>query len=800
MSIVATLGVGQFLVFFAAAMNPQPVPASIFPSPPGLPEFDLGALRVTQAYSGMLVFGPLVVARARAVPAPQPLRPRHPRARRPTPRRRAWRASSPGACRRCRGRSPARSRRSPPSSCSRRAASPAASRSGPSLLLRALAGAVLARMDEPAARARRRRRPRRRRAAAALELPARRPRRGRAVRHHPRRAAPADAASAAARRRRAAGRRCRAGGRCPKHVAAAPRGPLSRLVARRASRSSPRVAAAAARRRTARPVTLTHDHGASRSSACRSASSPGSAASSASASSPSPASARSCRTTCRAASATFPLAFLYAGLAAAAVSLAHRPAGAAHPGPDAHRHHARLRAGHAELAAAAAVDARRRRRPGPADRRRQRARRPASATTTSSLAVLVLDAAARRATSARGGFGRLLVAVRDNEDNARAFTVHARLVKLQGFALAGLHRRHRRRRLRPPRCSQHRHASASRSRQHRRRRDGGARRHRRCWPGPLLGAVLHHRHPGVPAARHGRPRRDAARLAAPDPLPARRARPRRSQPLRDRGRALARRAGTGSTRRRGRPRRCRRRGAIDRGRRALAVAPTRARHGESPTAHALLRSRRTCTSASAASPRSTTCRSTCPRGRDRRAHRPERRRQDHDVRAARRLHPARRRRACASTARTCPTSAPRQRGRARPHPLVPGRRAVPDADRARHARGSPSSAPRRRASSRRVLGLRGAERAKDRAGPRARRRRWASTRTATRRSRSCRPAPGASPRSPASSRCSPTLLLLDEPSSGIAQRETEALGDAARTICSTRPRPHAWSSSSTTSR
>ena len=62
MSVVATLGVGQFLVFFAAAMNPTGVFGANFPSPPGLPEFTLGALRLTQAYVGMLVFGPLVVA------------------------------------------------------------------------------------------------------------------------------------------------------------------------------------------------------------------------------------------------------------------------------------------------------------------------------------------------------------------------------------------------------------------------------------------------------------------------------------------------------------------------------------------------------------------------------------------------------------------------------------------------------------------------------------------------------------------------------------------------------------------
>jgi ABC-type branched-subunit amino acid transport system ATPase component len=37
----------------------------------------------------------------------------------------------------------------------------------------------------------------------------------------------------------------------------------------------------------------------------------------------------------------------------------------------------------------------------------------------------------------RGGFGRQLRAVRDNEDAARAFTVSATVVKLQGFAVAG---------------------------------------------------------------------------------------------------------------------------------------------------------------------------------------------------------------------------------------------------------------------------------------------------------------------------------------------------------------------------
>jgi ABC-type branched-subunit amino acid transport system ATPase component len=37
----------------------------------------------------------------------------------------------------------------------------------------------------------------------------------------------------------------------------------------------------------------------------------------------------------------------------------------------------------------------------------------------------------------RSGFGRLLVSIRDNEDNARAFTVRASLVKVQGYIIAG---------------------------------------------------------------------------------------------------------------------------------------------------------------------------------------------------------------------------------------------------------------------------------------------------------------------------------------------------------------------------
>jgi ABC-type branched-subunit amino acid transport system ATPase component/ABC-type branched-subunit amino acid transport system permease subunit len=60
MSIVATLGIGQFLVFFAAAVN-SAGSGYRFPQPPFVPVFQVGALRITPAYSGMLFIAPLVV-------------------------------------------------------------------------------------------------------------------------------------------------------------------------------------------------------------------------------------------------------------------------------------------------------------------------------------------------------------------------------------------------------------------------------------------------------------------------------------------------------------------------------------------------------------------------------------------------------------------------------------------------------------------------------------------------------------------------------------------------------------------
>src|SRR4051812_7098732 len=61
MSIVATLGVGQFLVIFAAVINSTASAGSLYPQPSWLPVFNVGALRVTEAYSGMLFLSPLAV-------------------------------------------------------------------------------------------------------------------------------------------------------------------------------------------------------------------------------------------------------------------------------------------------------------------------------------------------------------------------------------------------------------------------------------------------------------------------------------------------------------------------------------------------------------------------------------------------------------------------------------------------------------------------------------------------------------------------------------------------------------------
>jgi ABC-type branched-subunit amino acid transport system ATPase component/ABC-type branched-subunit amino acid transport system permease subunit len=61
MSLVATLGVAQFLLAFSAILNNEARASSTFPQPPGMPEFRVGALLVTRAYSAMLLLSPLIV-------------------------------------------------------------------------------------------------------------------------------------------------------------------------------------------------------------------------------------------------------------------------------------------------------------------------------------------------------------------------------------------------------------------------------------------------------------------------------------------------------------------------------------------------------------------------------------------------------------------------------------------------------------------------------------------------------------------------------------------------------------------
>ncbi len=61
MSVVATLGVGQFLATFAGAVSIEARAGATYPDPVGVPTFDVGALFVTPAYSAMLILSPFVV-------------------------------------------------------------------------------------------------------------------------------------------------------------------------------------------------------------------------------------------------------------------------------------------------------------------------------------------------------------------------------------------------------------------------------------------------------------------------------------------------------------------------------------------------------------------------------------------------------------------------------------------------------------------------------------------------------------------------------------------------------------------
>ena len=61
MTAVATLGLGQFLLLLALAVNSSAQSSLLFPQPTFLPQFNIGALFVNHAYMGILTMGPVIV-------------------------------------------------------------------------------------------------------------------------------------------------------------------------------------------------------------------------------------------------------------------------------------------------------------------------------------------------------------------------------------------------------------------------------------------------------------------------------------------------------------------------------------------------------------------------------------------------------------------------------------------------------------------------------------------------------------------------------------------------------------------
>lgn len=62
LSVVATLGLGQFLVVFSAVVNGAGGAGNVYPRPPGFPAFSVGSLTMTQAHTAMLLVTPVIVA------------------------------------------------------------------------------------------------------------------------------------------------------------------------------------------------------------------------------------------------------------------------------------------------------------------------------------------------------------------------------------------------------------------------------------------------------------------------------------------------------------------------------------------------------------------------------------------------------------------------------------------------------------------------------------------------------------------------------------------------------------------
>jgi ABC-type branched-subunit amino acid transport system ATPase component/ABC-type branched-subunit amino acid transport system permease subunit len=62
MKVVATIGAGEVFALIALVINSNVTAGRLFPKPPWVPEFSVGAFLVTRSYTAMLTVGPLVIA------------------------------------------------------------------------------------------------------------------------------------------------------------------------------------------------------------------------------------------------------------------------------------------------------------------------------------------------------------------------------------------------------------------------------------------------------------------------------------------------------------------------------------------------------------------------------------------------------------------------------------------------------------------------------------------------------------------------------------------------------------------
>ena len=61
LTVVATLGLGQFLLLAARTVNPDATAGTAYPVPPWMPTFEIGAFRVGPAYTAMAILAPLAI-------------------------------------------------------------------------------------------------------------------------------------------------------------------------------------------------------------------------------------------------------------------------------------------------------------------------------------------------------------------------------------------------------------------------------------------------------------------------------------------------------------------------------------------------------------------------------------------------------------------------------------------------------------------------------------------------------------------------------------------------------------------